>query len=330
MAYLTDLRKILGISFDFGTSDLVTGTADSDTINIYGGDDQVIAGDGDDVIFDVGSYTGGLSGRDIVRGGFGNDLIVSSLDTSSNLYDGGAGIDTANFIPNSNGVVVDLAWGTATDRVTQAVSSLISIENVVGTAATDYIFGDGNANRLSGYNGDDLIRGQGGSDQLYGDRGRDVLFGGDQGDALYGGDDDDMLYGDAGNDSLFGDAGNDYVIGGAGNDWLVGGAGRDTFKFAALTDSGLTSTTVDTIGDFVHLTDRIDVADIDARATQTGNQAFAFIGTANFSAAGQIRYYLDAQSQDTIVLFNTDNDSAAEMVLRIDPLTALSGADFVL
>ena len=80
----------------------------------------------------------------------------------------------------------------------------------------------------------------------------------------------------------------------------------------------------------MHLTDRIDVADIDARATQTGNQAFAFIGTANFSAAGQIRYYLDTQSQDTIVLFNTDNDSAAEMVLRIDPLTALSGTDFVL
>ena len=104
MAYLTDLRKILGISFDFGTSDLINGTADADTINIYGGDDQVIAGDGDDIIFDVRSYTGGLSGRDIVRGGFGNDLIVSSLDTSSNLYDGGAGIDTVNFIPNSNGV----------------------------------------------------------------------------------------------------------------------------------------------------------------------------------------------------------------------------------
>lgn len=84
------------------------------------------------------------------------------------------------------------------------------------------------------------------------------------------------------------------------------------------------------LGDFLHLVDRIDVSAIDANALAAGNQAFSFIGTAAFSAAGQIRYVLDQVEHHTFVLLNTDNDAAAEMAVRIDSTTALSTPDFIL
>lgn len=329
MATLSDLRKILGQTFDFGTNDTITGTADADTINIYGGNDLVVAGAGNDYIFDVRSYNGGNSGNDWVLAGDGNDTVVSSLD-SINDYEGGTGVDTLNCIPNTNGVFIDLAAGIARDRATLKTSAIGTFENATGSGQTDYLYGDAGANKLVGYNGDDLIRGQDGSDSLYGDRGQDVLFGGNHNDAVYGGEGNDMLYGDNGGDMLFGEAGTDYLIGGAGRDYLSGGAHADTFRFNALTDSGTTALTADMIADFAHLSDKIDIAALDARTTVAGNQAFTFIGSNNFSAAGQIRYVLDAGSQDTVVLFNTDNDAAAEMIIKIDPLVALSAGDFIL
>lgn len=330
MAYLSDLHTILGITLDFNAPELVTGTATDDVINIYAGDNTVVAMGGADIIFDVRAYNGGYSGMDKVFAGEGDDLIVTSLDGGGNEYYGNAGIDTINCIPNGNGVSIDLALGTARDRATLATSTVNGIENAVGTGMSDYLYGDALANRLTGYNGDDLLRGQAGSDSLFGDRGRDVLFGGTQGDLINGGEDADILYGEAGNDTLNGEKGTDILVGGTGKDMLIGGLDADKFAFRALNESGLTAATQDIIADFVHLQDKIDVRDIDAKATVAGNQAFTFIGTAAFSAAGQVRFTLDAATQDTIVLFNNDNDAAAEMAIRIDPLVALTAADFIL
>lgn len=330
MAFISDLRFLNGQWVDTLTPDYLFGTQTADTINVYAGDNAVSALGGNDTIFDVHAYNGGYSGRDFVSAGEGDDLIVSSLDGAGNTYDGDAGADTLNLIPNNNGVSVDLAAHTARDRSTGATSQVWTIENVVGTGMSDYLYGDANGNTLSGYNGDDLIRGQGGRDLLNGGRGQDVLFGGTEGDMINGDDGNDMLYGDAGNDILNGGAGDDYLIGGLGKDTLNGGAGRDTFEFRFLSESGVTTDTADVISDFQHLMDKIDVADIDARATQAGNQAFTFIGTNNFSAAGQIRYVVNGTTQDTYVLLNTDNDAAAEMVIKIDPVVGLSALDFIL
>ena len=331
MATLTDLRKLSPFSdtlYDFGTNDLIAGTAGNDTINIHGGSDTVIGGAGNDLIFDNRGLTGRPSGYDHVYGGFGDDIIVSTLD-GGNEYHGDAGIDTL-LVAASNGASIDLAAHFARDRSINVSSYIDGFENATGSVLSDYLYGDALANRLHGNNGDDLLNGRDGNDALLGGNGQDVLFGGNQNDTLNGNDGNDILYGEAGNDQLFGDAGNDILAGGLGRDYEVGGAGVDRFKFSALTDSGVTGATADMLADFVHLTDKIDVSDIDARATQSGNQAFTFIGSANFSAAGQIRYFFDAASQDTVVLFNTDNDSAAEMVIKIDPHVTLSAIDFVL
>ena len=259
-----------------------------------------------------------------------DDVIVSSLDSAGNEYHGADGVDTINLVPNGNGVLVDLAAGIARDRATLATSALFTIENAVGTGMSDYLYGSAGANILNGYDSDDLIYGRGGADTLIGDRGRDVLFGGTGVDFVSGGDGADMLYGEAGADMLAGGAAGDFLIGGAGHDTLLGGTGADRFEYRALNESGLTLATADKIGDFAHLTDRIDVRDIDANAILGGNQAFVFRGQNAFTGAGQVRYVLDAAEQDVVVLFNTDNDAQAEMTIRIDTVFAMTAGDFVL
>ena len=127
-----------------------------------------------------------------------------------------------------------------------------------------------------------------------------------------------------------GDAGNDILVGGAGKDTLIGGADSDRFELHALSDSGTTNATMDTILDFQHLTDRIDVSNIDANALTGGSQTFAFRGAAAFNGAGQVRYVLDAAHQDVVVLFNTDNDAQAELSIRLDTVVALPAGDFIL
>ncbi|TXI04819.1 MAG: hypothetical protein E6Q73_02720, partial [Pseudorhodobacter sp.] len=94
------------------------------------------------------------------------------------------------------------------------------------------------------------------------------------------------LTGSAAANRLTGGAGADRLTGGRGGDALTGGAGADRFVFASLADSGFAG--FDQITDFTHLSDRIDLSAIDARAGGANN-AFSFIGGAAVSAKGQLR-----------------------------------------
>jgi hypothetical protein len=62
---------------------------------------------------------------------------------------------------------------------------------------------------------------------------------------------------------------------------------------------------------------------IDANQGQAGNQAFSFIGTAGFTAAGQVRY--SVSGGDTFVALNTDADTDAEAVIHIEQVGATAG-----
>ena len=73
----------------------------------------------------------------------------------------------------------------------------------------------------------------------------------------------------------------------------------------------------------------IDLLTIDANAGVAGNQAFNFIGTAAFNAAGQLRYLFDGT--DTIIQGNTNGNTATiEFELRLTGSHALLGTDFIL
>lgn len=66
----------------------------------------------------------------------------------------------------------------------------------------------------------------------------------------------DTLLAGLGADTVLGAAGKDTINGGLDNDQLTGGAGADTFVF----NTPLSSTNIDTITDFVHGTDKIQLA----------------------------------------------------------------------
>jgi Ca2+-binding RTX toxin-like protein len=196
----------------------------------------------------------GTSEANVLQGGGGDDVLRGG--GGADILDGGDGSDTADYATSSAGVAIDLAAGTATGGDATG-DTLISIENVIGSAMADILTGDAGANRLVGGAGDDLLTGRGGADTLDGGIGNDTAsyagsaapvqidlsagtaHGGDaEGDVLVsienliGSADNDILSGDSGANVLTGGAGDDILTGGAGADVLDGGAGNDTASYA--------------------------------------------------------------------------------------------------
>ena len=114
---------------------------------------------------------------------------------------GGDGTDTVSYAGSDAGVQVDLRSGAVLGGHA-AGDTLISIENLIGSAYDDELRGDNNANALWGRAGDDKLVGLSGDDRLYGEAGDD---------RLYGNDGDDVLTGGAGADELHGGGGDDTV-----------------------------------------------------------------------------------------------------------------------
>lgn len=125
-----------------------------------------------------------------------------------------------------------------------------------------------------------------------------------EGDEIFGGNGNDTIYGDCGpdepgwdnsangsSDVLSGQGGNDRLIGGGEAELLYGGAGADRFIFTNLSDSHSGGARRDMIEDFrVTQGDRIDLHLIDANTRLSGNQAFRFLGTDDFTGrAGRLK-----------------------------------------
>lgn len=169
--------------------------------------------------------TGVATGGDAQGDTFTNidDLVGSAHaytltgDENADIIDGGDGTDTADYQDSNAAIVINLGLGAALGG-DAAGDALSSIENIIGSALNDTIYGDANINVLTGGAGQDTLAGQDGDDQL---------FGGDGNDALSGGNNDDELNGEAGDDRLFGNTGNDTINGGAGDDFTNGGDGDD-------------------------------------------------------------------------------------------------------
>jgi Ca2+-binding RTX toxin-like protein len=182
-----------------------------DELHGLGGNDTLSGLGNDDWLY-------GDAGTDSLAGGDGNDLLVGG--TGADSLDGGAGTDTASYAGSAAGVTVDLSTGTGAGGDAQG-DTLLSVENLTGSALGDTLTGSLVTNVLAGEAGNDALNGGGGDD---------TLNGGDDDDTLTGGDGTDTLNGDAGDDTLIGGAGGDLLNGGAGDDTLNGGAGSDTLN----------------------------------------------------------------------------------------------------
>jgi Ca2+-binding RTX toxin-like protein len=280
------------------------GNSLSQTYYSGAGNDRVIGGDSNE------SCTDG-SGNDTISLRGGTDLVL--VCAGDDVYDGGSGRDTLAFRftsfdgsgaidLNLIGVTVDLLKKTAQNFGAFGKDKVLNFENLEGGNGADKFYGTNGSNELRGYAGNDFLSGRGGNDTLIGQDGLDTYFGGSGADTLFVGE--------------------------------TGALARDRAVYSAIGDSGRTAATWDTIINFDKGTattdDRIDLSAIDANTKVAGNQAFLWRGTANFtsSAAGEVR--LVVSGADTLVYVDSDADSAAEMIIKVQGVTGLAKTDFIL
>lgn len=295
----------------------------------------------------------GRDGDDSLKGFGGADEI-----------NGWGGIDTVYYGDSSTGVYVSLAFGVGMGFSGSAAGDTLSgIENISGSDYADVLNGyEYGVNTLWGQGGDDTLQGYGHGDTLDGGTGIDTasyssssagvsvylntghgdggdaeddtlisienLRGSNHGDTLGGNNGVNVLEGRSGKDELKGFGGADTLVGGTGADTLVGGLGADNFVWESIADTGIAAATMDLVADFDHAGgDKIDLHAIDANATINGNQDFTFIGTAGFSAPGQIRYVDDGV--DTFIVLNTDANPIDDAAIRIAGLHTPDASWFV-
>ena len=306
---------------------------------IYGGagNDRILGGDGNDYIEggDGNDTLGGDAGDDHIVGGAGNDTLGGNGGT--NRLEGGAGDDNY-WLEDGVDTVVERA-GEGWDIVNTSRSYTLpdNVEEIrfqgnaavtgTGNGLNNWIHGNSAANVIYGMGGDDELRGWGGNDRIYSGAGNDHVLGGDGNDYIEGGDGNDVLGGDAGDDHIVGGAGNDALGGNGGADTLEGGAGADTFWYDYVWESPVGAP--DHITDFQSGTDKIALQNMDANTRQNGNQAYSFVGTANFShQAGELRYQVVNGS--AVVQADVDGDGSADFSIVLDQVTHVKATDFYL
>jgi Ca2+-binding RTX toxin-like protein len=155
-------------------NDNLIGELGNDTVRGGDGDDSVRGASGDDSLFgDNGNdLVIGDEGIDTLDGGAGDDRLIGGL--GADTINGGAGNDTVDYTGSSSGVSTNLQTGRVSGG-DAAGDTLISIENVTGSALADTLIGNGSANVLSGAAGNDTLNGGAGADLLSGGAGQDTF-----------------------------------------------------------------------------------------------------------------------------------------------------------
>jgi Ca2+-binding RTX toxin-like protein len=292
----------------------ITGSVIADTIDGAAGNDTIAGGFGDDALLGgTGNDTlDGGGGADHLLGGAGNDRLEGGVEADT--LEGGAGNDLfrvddfANNVLEAKGQGIDtvetgLNGYTLTDNVENL--TLLGGGNIAGhgNALDNHLTGNAGSNNLSGEAGNDLLEGLGGNDSVDGGAGNDVLRGGE------------------GNDGVIGGTGDDTLEGGLGQDVLIGGAGKDVFVYQTSDRAvaELQNLGSDTILDFQHGQDKIDVRDLIADFGLDHGDAVA---------AGNI--VLTQNGADTIVQLDLDgNGGGAPFTLATVVGVTLTAADIL-
>jgi len=188
----------------------------------------------------------GSAFNDTLSGGAANEVFAGR--DGDDAIDGGAGFDSALFDSGTQGAVVDLQAGLATNDGYGRQDTLAGIEAVRGSYYADDLRGSDRVDAtesFQGMDGNDTIDGRGGVDEVSysfsynpvtvnlatgtasdGWAGTDTLLNIEN---VIGSLYNDRITGNAGVNRLVGNFGNDTLDGGAGADTLDGGAGNDTY-----------------------------------------------------------------------------------------------------
>ncbi|RON96786.1 hypothetical protein BK674_24915 [Pseudomonas moraviensis] len=310
--------------------------------NIYAiGNDQnnVLTGN------DADNQLVGGAGIDTMIGGKGNDAYdvdqVNELDLVQELANEGTDLLVIQFSTSARTKVIDLNQ-----------ASLLNIEDVALVGAGGFtVYGNALNNTLTGNSDDNTLNGGAGADTLIGGAGNDSYVIDNVGDVVIeqstsnSGFDSVYSYvdyklganlealnlvgsavsatGNSLNNILRGNAGNNILDGGAGADVLFGDSGADTFVFRAVNEMGIGANR-DVISDFNSLQgDKIDLTKFDANLLSAGVNGFSFIGAADFTGAGQLRFV------DHVLSGNVSGNAGADFEIQLVGVNSFSANDLV-
>ena len=296
-------------------NNVISGSANRDTIYGLGGDDRLFGGNDatDDELF----------------GGEGDDyIILDNLDTG----DGSNGNDTYEIRHSAIQIFEGFTGGIDTAVTHLAAFDLSGFEGVENLTGKSSLSGLAVAQTLSGSNGNNIIKdnaagfadvlnGLAGDDELHSRSGADTVNGGDGNDLFYAGSSSGTFNGGTGNDvfhALSGSAGNSYA----------GGTGDDTYDvFADIsavisenvdegTDTILTAAASFNLSGFANIENLVGESTV-AGQTFTGNAGMNSMTGSKFSdtldGGAGIDTLIGGLGDDTYVL-----DNEADVVTEVD------------
>ncbi|GAA0652651.1 peroxidase family protein [Brevundimonas lenta] len=227
-----------------------------------------------DVVVNVENLRGSAFADTLVGDGAAN---VIEGAAGADALNGGAGSDTASYRTSNAAVNVHLLLGTASGGHAQG-DTLVSFENLIGSAFNDILTANNVANSIDGGAGADAMTGGGGGDRYYVDNlgdtvvettggGLDVVYAsaswtlaggvdveqlranyaGPSGITLIGNELANTIIGGLAADILNGGLGADVILGGAGADTLIGGSGAVNVLQGGAGDDVYILTAADTV-----------------------------------------------------------------------------------
>ena len=241
--------------------DSMTGGSGNDSYVVQSSGDKVVeaSSSGTDTVYSaLSGYTLGANvenGR--VDTSAGSNLSGNSLNNvltagaGSNVLNGDTGTDTASYSTATAAVTVSLATNSTQATGGSGADTLISLENLTGSAYHDRLTGNSGANVLNGAAGEDTLTGGDGSDTYYVDNSKDVVSetnasassGGT--DTVYsslasytlGGYVENGRVNTSAAANLTGNSLNNVLTAGSGNNVLNGSSGTDTADYGMATSA---------------------------------------------------------------------------------------------
>jgi Ca2+-binding RTX toxin-like protein len=169
---------------------------------------------------------GGTKWADILTGDTANNTFKGLA--GADIIDGGAGIDTVDYMESTSAVTVDLTNSNNNAGGDALGDVLSNVENIIGSNFNDILTGGAGVNTMNGNLGNDTITGDADADTLDGGDGDDIFNLAD-GDFVAG----ENIIGGNGNDTL-------SLISGTNHDLTLGSiSGIEVLNVGAVTTVGL-------------------------------------------------------------------------------------------